>query len=121
MDEKRIRRALSFEQIETENAAIVNVDCTGRDGACGVFGLAGFAAGNINDLRQPRRHVEVHVEADAGPCLALVGAMRDGPSDIGGHGEKRSVNGQHLAERLGQIRGRGPPIPSRRRPLSIAR
>lgn len=50
----------------------------------------------------------MHVEANAGPRLALVGTMGDGPSHVGGYGEERSVNGQHLAQRLGQIGRRWP-------------
>ena len=80
----------------------------GRDRCGGTFGLARFSAGNGDDLRQPRGHVEVHVEPDAGPFFAPVGAMRDGPGHVGGHREKRSVDGQHLAERFGQTGGRRP-------------
>jgi hypothetical protein len=50
--------------------------------------------------RQPRGYIEVHVEPDAGPFLAAVRAMRDGPRHVGGDREERSVHGQHLLGRL---------------------
>jgi len=103
MDEKGTGLVLSFDQIKAENAAIIDVDGAGGDGTCGVFGLAGPLARHVDHLGQPGGYVEVHVEPDAGPRSAAVGAVRDRPRHVGRHGKERAIHGQHLPECLRQV------------------
>ena len=92
------------DQLEIEGPPIVDVDGPRLDRRGRRGRLAGPGAVDVDHPRQAAGDVQVEVDPDAGAGLAARGRVADGPGDVGGQGQEGAVDGQHPADRVGEVR-----------------
>ena len=115
MHEKRLGLLLAFQQVEAEDAAVVDVDGAGGDRRGGRFPPRSFPRRKSRPPaaarwprpgagRAARRPVSRPGSCECATAQATSAATA----------KKRPVHGQHLTECLGKAAGRRPPAPARR-------
>ena len=91
------------DQIEAEDAPVVEMNGPGRDRIPSGFRLAFAVLGDDQQFRQPGLDVDMEVES----CAGLTPSAADRPNDGGGRFEEGAVDGQDLAvqrdQRLGGL------------------